>query len=282
MSAFSSTEAKAYPQVDLALARRLERAEGMANAACVDARREVDPPVGAEWIEVAGVLAMFDGVSSPITQTFGLGLFEPFTALELDQIEEFFSRRGAPTSHELSSLVAPSILDLVSTRGYSPIEASTVLVRPTATTSPPGSGRITVRVVTDSETELWAWVAGEGWSSESAELAAFVEDFGLVIGRTRGAYCFLAELDGEPIAAAALNVSNGVAILAGASTIPNARRQGAQLTLLQARLGFAADRQIELAMVVTQPGSASQRNAERQGFRPVYTRSKWQLDRGGA
>jgi hypothetical protein len=29
-------------------------------------------------------------------------------------------------------------------------------------------------------------------------------------------------------------------------------------------------------MVVTLPGTASQRNAERQGFRPVYTRAKWQ------
>jgi hypothetical protein len=135
-----------------------------------------------------------------------------------------------------------------------------------------------VRVVTDSETKLWARVAGEGWSSESEELAAFVEGFGLIIGRTRGAHCFLAELDGDPVAAAALNVSNGVALLAGASTIPDARRQGAQLALL----AFAADRQIKLTLVVTQPGSASQRNAERQGFRPMYTRSKWQLNRGGA
>jgi hypothetical protein len=282
LSVFSSTEATAHPNVDLVLARRLERAEGMANAAYVDARREVDPQVGAAWIEVAGVLAMFDGAISPITQTFGLGLFESFTAFQLDQIEEFFSRRGSPTSHEVSAFAPASILNLISARGYSPIEASTVLVRPTATTSPPGSGRITVRVVTDSETKLWARVAGEGWSSESQELAAFVEGFGLIIGRTRGAHCFLAELDGDPIAAAALNVSNGVALLAGASTIPDARRQGAQLALLQARLAFAADRQIELAMVVTQPGSASQRNAERQGFRPVYTRSKWQLNRGGA
>jgi hypothetical protein len=72
-----------------------------------------------------------------------------------------------------------------------------------------------------------------------------------------------------------------VALFAGASTIPRARRQGAQLALLQARLAFAAERQVELAMIVAQPGSASQRNAERQGFRPVYTRSKWQRAPGG-
>lgn len=276
------TPAPAYPRVDLALARRLERVEGMAGAACVDARRELEPDVGAEWIDVAGAVAMYDGPASPLTQSFGLGLFEPCTALELDRIEQFFARRGAPVSHELCSFVAPAMLDLISARGYSPIEASTVLVRPTAAPASPGPGRVTVRVVGDSDAGIWAQVAGEGWGSESQELAAFVEGFGLVIARARGYHCFLAELDGEPIAAAALNVGNGVALFAGAGTIPRARRQGAQLALLQARLAFAAERQVELAMIVAQPGSASQRNAERQGFRPVYTRSKWQRAAGGA
>jgi hypothetical protein len=38
---------------DLALARRLERAEGRANAEFVDARRPVFPERAARWIEVA-------------------------------------------------------------------------------------------------------------------------------------------------------------------------------------------------------------------------------------
>ena len=33
-----------------------------------------------------------------------------------------------------------------------------------------------------------------------------------------------------------------------------------------------------VAMMVAAPGSSSQRNAERQGFRIAYTRTKWQLD----
>jgi hypothetical protein len=31
----------------------------------------------------------------------------------------------------------------------------------------------------------------------------------------------------------------------------------------------------DLAMVCTEPGSGSQRNAERQGFQIAYTRIKW-------
>ena len=268
------------PTVDLALARRLERAEALANAASVDARRALQPEVGAEWIEVAGVHAMFDGPASPLTQTFGLGLFEPFGEREFDRVEAFFAGRGAPTAHEVSSFVAPETLGLLGARGYVPVEASTVLVRPTATTPDAGSREITVRAIERAEAPLWCRVAGQGWGGESPELGAFVESIGAVMARARGVTCFLAELEREPVAAGALSITNGIALLTGASTIPAARRRGAQLALLHARLAFAAARGIDLAMVVTQPGSASQRNAVRRGFRPVYTRAKWQRTTG--
>jgi N-acetylglutamate synthase-like GNAT family acetyltransferase len=263
------------PAADLALARRLERAEGMANAAFVDSRRECQPDVGAEWTDVAGVYAMFDGPASQLTQTFGAGLFEPFGASEFDQVEEFFASRGAPTFHEVSSFAAPETLGLLGARGYSPIEASTVLVRPTSEAFVANEGPITVRPIAATEMTLWSSVAAEGWASDAPELREFLENMSEVVGRARGVTCFFAEREGQPVATAALNIQNGVALLAGAATIPGARRQGAQRELLRARLTFAVARGIELAMVVTQPGSTSQRNAERQGFRPVYTRVKW-------
>jgi hypothetical protein len=92
------------------------------------------------------------------------------------------------------------------------------------------------------------------------------------------ATCFVVERDGEPIATAALFIHEQTALLAGASTIPSGRRQGAQNVLLDARLRHAASHGCDLAMMVAAPGSASQRNAERQGFRIAYTRTKWQLN----
>ena len=44
--------------------------------------------------------------------------------------------------------------------------------------------------------------------------------------------CFVAEWDGQPIAAAALAMHDGVALLAGASTDPAFRGRGAQAALL--------------------------------------------------
>ncbi|MEO5814660.1 MAG: GNAT family N-acetyltransferase [Gemmatimonadaceae bacterium] len=262
--------------IDIHLARQLERAEGMANASFVDARNTVAPHIGAEWIEIAGALAMFDGPASPLTQTFGVGLFSPFLAREFDEVEAFFTTRGTPTSHEICTFAAHESTSLLGDRGYSPVEASVVLVRSTSGAAATHRTGPTVRRIDEAEVSTWSRISGEGWGSESPELAVFVEGFGAVIARTRGVTCFLAELDGAPIAAAALNITHGVALLAGAATVPAARKQGAQRALLEARLAFAVEAGIDLAMIVTQPGSASQRNAERQGFRPVYTRAKWQ------
>lgn len=267
----------AYPLTDRGLARRLERAEAAANAAFVDARAQSEPELGATWIEVAGVYAMFDGTESPLTQTFGLGLFDDVGAAEFDAIEAFFWDRGAPVFHEVSPLIPNDTLARLSTRGYRPIELSTVLVCPVGVRADTRTSAITARTIRTDEAETWSRVAADGWGSDSPELAAFIERFGRIITRATSVHCFLAEHDGEPIAAAAMSIHDDVALLAGASTIPAARRRGAQLALLDARLEFAAAHGVELAMVAAQPGSGSQRNAERQGFRTAYTRTKWQF-----
>lgn len=267
----------AYPLTDLSLARRLERAEAVANAAFVEARSRIEPAAGATWLDVDGVYAMFDGPDSPLTQTFGLGVFGEASDDSLERLEAFFVQRAAPVFHEVSPLAPSTLLGVLAERGYRPLEFSSVLVRPVQASAEPEAARIRVRVIGAADTELWSRVAGQGWSSESPELAAFVERFGRVITRARGTHCFLAELGGEPIAAAAMTVHGDVALLAGASTVPAGRRQGAQRALLDARLRFAAANGVQLAMMVAQPGSASQRNAQREGFRIAYTRLKWQL-----
>ena len=88
---------------------------------------------------------------------------------------------------------------------------------------------------------------------------------------------FLAEQNGRAIATGALCLNEGIALLAGASTIPEGRGRGAQLALLSSRLAYAADHGCDLAMMCALPGSGSQRNAERHGFRIAYTRMKWRL-----
>jgi GNAT superfamily N-acetyltransferase len=268
-----------YPLVDLSLARRLERTEASANAAFVTARAKLQPESGATWTGVAGAYAMFDGASSPLTQTFGLGLFAEAGEAEFEALEAFFHQRGAEVHHEISPLAAPALLPHLNGRGYLPIEFTSVMFRPVAGELPaaPAAEGLTVRRIEVDEADLWARVAAEGWSSESADLVPFILEMGQISARAERTFCFLAELDSAPVAAGGLSVGEGVALLAGASTIPAARRQGAQRALLDARLRFAAEQGCDLVMIGAQPGSASQRNAERQGFRVAYTRIKWHL-----
>ncbi len=277
----TSSDPSEYPITDLHLAQRLERTEAAANIAFVEARARCDASVGASHIRVGGVAAMFDGPDSPLTQTFGLGVFGRVGDMEFEQLERFFFSRSAAVHHEVSPLADPDTLVQLNLRGYSPIELSTVLVRATSIPFKYRSS-VAVREIRTHEGPLWCQTAGAGWASESVELGAFIEAFGAVIVRAEGTHCFIAEAEGRAIATGTLSIAGDVALLAGASTIPAARRQGAQLALLSTRLEYAQERGATLAMMVASPGSASQRNAERQGFRTAYTRTKWRLLRDGA
>ena len=269
------------PFCDLALSRRLERAEAACNARFVEARARLSPERGACWIEVAGAYALYDTPTSPSTQTFGLGLFETATRADMDRLEDFFQRRGAPVYHEISPLMEGGLLTLLNERGYQPIEFTSVMfrqIRRDVRLAASLNERIQVRLACENEQDLWGQTAARGWS-ELAEHAEFLREIGAVTFQTESALSFLAESDGKPMATGVLYVQEGVALLAGASTVPEGRKRGAQLALLEARLRYAAERGCDLAMMGAAPGSSSQRNAERHGFRIAYTRIKWRLAR---
>ncbi|MSR07131.1 MAG: hypothetical protein EXR93_08720 [Gemmatimonadetes bacterium] len=263
---------------DQALSRRLERTEATANARFVEARASLFPKSGATWIEVAGAYAMFDGVDSPCTQTFGLGVFQAPTVSDFETIEQFFRELKAPMHHEVSPLADPATLALLTQRGYQPMELSSVTFCPIeealALANPPDT-TIKTRLIRKGEGQLWAETAANGWADSAPN--GVLTDLMRVTAERPEALPFLAELNGAPVAAGSLAITAGVAFLAGASTIPSARRQGAQLALLSGRLRYAAEQGCDIAMMCAAPGSGSQRNAERNGFRIAYTRLKWQL-----
>jgi GNAT superfamily N-acetyltransferase len=260
------------------LAQKLERTEASANRAFVEARAAIQPESGATWIEVAGAYAMFDGAQSPLTQTFGLGVFQDATPDDLGKLETFFTERGAPVFHEVSPMADAPILALLSERSYQPIELTSVLYRPIEGENDLGlrfNQSVKTRIIEPGEEKLWARTSANGWATEAPELADFMFEFGQISAKSM--LSFVAELDGEAISTGAMFVQNDVALLAGASTVPEGRRKGAQAALLDARLKYAAKKGCSLAMMGAAPGSQSQRNAEKHGFRIAYTRIKWQL-----
>jgi len=142
---------------DKSLSQQLEQTEARANVDFVETRARLDPSYGAEWVKVGGASAQFDGVESPLTQTFGLGIHEDATAEHLDQIEVFFRDRGAPVFHEVSPLADQSILTLLGDRGYRPIELTSVMFRELSILSEKplvSNAEISMRQIDESEADL--------------------------------------------------------------------------------------------------------------------------------
>lgn len=265
--------------VDKHLSQRLERTEARVNADFVETRARLQPESGAAWIEVGGAYAMFDAVESPLTQTFGLGIFEEATAEHLDEIERFFREGEASVFHEVSPMTDPSLMELLSGRGYRPIELTSVMFREL---DAPLEKReripeLTTRVINEHEIDLWAATSAEAWASEDASIGEFMLNFSKISASCRGSFPFIAEHEGTAIATGMLFVFDDVCMLAGASTIVSGRNQGAQTALLVDRLQLAASRGCKLAIIGAAPGSQSQKNAQKNGFHIAYTRTKWQL-----
>src|SRR5215471_3871176 len=166
---------------------------------------------------------------------------------------------------------------MLCTRNYRPIEMSNVLYQPVERPTAEEQIAVTVRVIVSEETQLWSDISATGWSHEHPELRNFLLDLGAISAARQGGVCFLAEYKGKPGAAGVLCIHDGVALFGGSATVPELRHRGLQTALLYKRMCYAFDHGCDLAMMVAQPGSGSQRNAERKGFRIAYTRTKWRL-----
>jgi GNAT superfamily N-acetyltransferase len=261
----------------LELSRRLEAAEGFACEQFAVARVRLFPNCDSAWMHCAGATAVFDGIDSPITQSFGLGMQEELTATHLDEMEHFFFERGTAAVHEVSPMAGPAALDMLCARGYRPIEVSNVLFREVEQTNREHPGDIAVRQIGQEEAGVWSDVSARGWTHEHPEFEPFVRQMGELCVARENCPCFLAEVDGVPGAAGVLGLHKGVAQFGGSATVPELRRRGLQGALLEERMRYASAQGCDLAMMVAEAGSNSQRNAERRGFRVAYTRLKWRL-----
>ncbi len=141
------------------------------------------------------------------------------------------------------------------------------LGEPPATPGPPPG--IEVRVCTGAERELWGHIAARGFSDEE-EPGPAQEEFGSLMAGRDDAILVLGWADGQPAGTGALVIDGGVGWLSGDSTLPQYRRRGIQQAVQRHRLRLARDAGCALAVTEAAPGSGSQRNMERLGFRVVY------------
>ena len=116
--------------VDQAFARRLESAEEIPQVDCARMLQKLRPEIGADFAPICGGHMMFAGLNSPIGHAAGLGFEGPITAADLDCLEAFYRSHRAPAQLDICPLTDPSVLELVSARGYGMLELNNVLYRP--------------------------------------------------------------------------------------------------------------------------------------------------------
>ncbi|HUJ29982.1 MAG TPA: GNAT family N-acetyltransferase [Candidatus Acidoferrum sp.] len=260
--------------LDLELARRLEMASAKSGKSCAEGAQKLHPEIGAVAEEIAGGIAVYTGVDSPVTQALGVGLNGEVSEAELDRLEQFFRSRGAATAVDLCPLAGIPLYEAFAKREYRLVEVSNVLFRELALSddfpSPPG---VTVREVAPEEEKLFAHTVAQGFA-EIAPITQALLDVMDGFFHSDGHHPFLAYVDGVAAGGASAFTFNGVAGMFGASTLPEFRGRGVQQALLAARLRWVADHGCDLAKGITLPGSISHRNHERFGFRVFYTRTK--------
>ncbi|MEP7028405.1 MAG: hypothetical protein ABI960_07410 [Candidatus Eisenbacteria bacterium] len=266
--------------VDEATARRFEALDADYAGRMVTLRAAMTSEGGAEAIVVAGATCAWFASESVLSHVYGLGLSVDATDSDLAAIEEFYRSKGdARLQVELCPFARKSTLRRLGDRGYVVTGFEHVLARPLGgalEAAPPGPGsRITVRAVDASSDEgraEWSRVAGEAFFAPDL-VPRSLEGVFEVTPRLPDTTVFLAEADGFPVAVAALTVAAGIGALFAGATLRSARRAGAHGALLRARLEAAAAAGAEWATAGATPGSGSQHNMERHGFRVAYTRA---------
>ena len=266
---------------DTALAARIERVEAQLIAQSSEAARRRAGTAGFV-IPIAGGVASFAGEDSPFNKVAGLGFGGVPDSAALGEVEQAFAACGSPVQIELAHLAEPAIGVLLTGRGYRLESFENVLGRAltseTERVLPPG---VEVRPSGAEESEAWLDVVAEGsihpdtqgvpWHEEFPREMIIEVERDMVAAGVTVRYAGL--LDGILAGGATMRTAEGVAQLTGAATAPAHRRRGVHTALLSARLADAAAAGCDVAIIITQPGSKSQQNAQRQGFDLLYTRA---------
>ncbi len=257
------------------LARKIEEAEGRNHSIFTQTLDLLNTEVQACCSRIGGGYAAYAGLDSPLTQAFGFGFQKSFDERVLDEFEAFYAERDVAATIEVCHLADLQLAQALVARGYQIAEVSNVLALDL---------RSGLSATTDDETVVsecrqegayrFARLVSKGFFEDDEMATQFHELFAVFCHQPNSA-CFTAALDGEWVGGGAVFFVDEIAILASASTLLKHRGRGVQKALISVRVKEAQDRHCDLAVVVTEPGTISQHNVEKLGFRVLYARTKF-------
>jgi ribosomal protein S18 acetylase RimI-like enzyme len=224
--------------------------------------------------------AIFVGPASPTNKMIGIGFGEAVDPGVLADVEARFAARGGRLQAEVSVLAEPEAHALLVARGYAPSGFEHVLGHPLGAAIAPLPDGVTVDAVGAGEMAALGDVMVEAFANPdvggvggdalppSDEIRRWFD----ITMRVDGFRGYVARVDGAIAGGGSLRLDDDIAQFSGAGTLPRFRRRGVQTALLRARLADAAAGGCTIGVVVTQPGSKSQQNVQREGFSLLYAR----------
>jgi GNAT superfamily N-acetyltransferase len=270
--------------VDRALARRFESAEEMPQVLYAYADQKMRPHIGSAVEPIAGGHMIFAGLGSPIGRAVGMGFDRPVTEADFEQLEDFYFSRQAPSQLDYCPLTDISLLEIARKRGYGIVELNNVLARKLdpSETFPPAPAGFIIRPGKGEEALAFSTIVRQSFFPDGGEPAGFDESMAPLFAFP-GAITFVAEANeaeapsenGKLVATGAglIVPEHRIVALFGAGTLKPYRGRGLQTAILQRRLEVAARAGCEYAVIVTQGGTTSMRNAERLGFTLAYSKA---------
>jgi GNAT superfamily N-acetyltransferase len=224
---------------------------------------------------------IFAGLGSPIGRAVGMGFDAAVTEGEFEQLESFYFSRKAPAQLDYCPLTDPSLLEIARKRGYTIAELNNLLVRKLdpAETFPPGPAGFTIRSGRTDEALVFSAILRQSFFPDGGEPAGLDEMLAPMFAFP-GAVTLVAEAHDAEANAKIVATGAGLIIpdhrivgLYGAATLKPYRGRGLQTAMLQRRMQVAAQAGCEYAVIVTQGGTTSMRNAERLGFTVAYSKA---------
>jgi ribosomal protein S18 acetylase RimI-like enzyme len=262
------------------LAARIDQAEARLMVAIARAGAASNARLQPFIVQVGSGAAVYAGPGSPSNKMIGIGFDEPVEPTVLAAIEGAFAARQTSLQAEVSVLAAPDLHALLASRGYVPTAFEHVLGHPLDDAIAPLPAGIRVEPVALEEVSRLGDVLVDAFASpdtggvggDMTPPSDEIRRYFAITMSVDGFRGYVARIDGEIAGGAALRLDGDVAQFCGAGTRPAYRRRGVQTALYRARLADARAAGCSVGVVVTQPGSKSQQNAQREGFSLLYAR----------
>ncbi len=123
------------------------------------------PDTRAEYVEIAGGIAAFTGLESPLSEAYGVGATAPVSDDDVARLTSFYESRNAKPRVYVTPLSDPSLSTALAAAGYAPVEYVNFLASDTFETDAPRDGRIAPA----SDLAAWAAASIQAFTDGAAE-----------------------------------------------------------------------------------------------------------------